>query len=128
MAPEALRLGLGLGLGLRAGPERTSYGSGSNPKPQAASRKPQACYHPQPKLPTVLERFRNRLTRASSAGDEGVPRSVQGGGPGPTFRLLTSLPGRVLMVISGLLVVVVGAQSVLPLPPVVELLRKILSL
>jgi serine phosphatase RsbU (regulator of sigma subunit) len=78
-------------------------------------------------LGTVLDWIRNRLGRAPSAADAGGARSAH---PPPLVgvALLRTFPGRLLLITSGLLLVIVLAELLLPLPPFIDLFRKVVSL
>jgi serine phosphatase RsbU (regulator of sigma subunit) len=79
-------------------------------------------------LPTVLSRLRNRLTRSPSVPDDRWAASVQASPPLVLASLFRTLPGRLLLLTSGLLLITVGAQALFTLPPVIELFRKVVSL
>jgi serine phosphatase RsbU (regulator of sigma subunit) len=76
-------------------------------------------------LSSLLSRLRERLVRRAPApGDASVAPSP----PMVFVSLLDTLPGRLLLLTSGLLLVTVGAELVFTLPPFLALFRKVVSL
>jgi phosphoserine phosphatase RsbU/P len=79
-------------------------------------------------LRTVLKWWRDR-DRGPGASETARSSSVPGSPPLELGApLLRTLPGRLLLITSGLLLVIVGAQALVTLPPSVDLFRKVVSL
>lgn len=79
-------------------------------------------------MPTVLSRARERLTGASPASDAAWPAPGQPSPPIDLAGLVRTLPGRLLLLTSGLLLLIAGAQLLVDLPPFFEVFRKVVSL
>ncbi|MEO8483663.1 MAG: SpoIIE family protein phosphatase [Acidobacteriota bacterium] len=77
-------------------------------------------------MPSILTRWRNRLARGAPADD---PWSASRQSPPIVLAsLMRTLPGRLLLLTSGLLLFTVGLQFFVTLPPFADLFRKVVSL
>src|SRR5262245_45553362 len=88
------------------------------------------CYHAFCNLQIPVTPWPRRQDRTQSPPDDASLQPASGGmtPPPPEFRFLRTLPGRLFLLSGGLLLLLLAIRYFIPLPPFLEVFRKVASI